>query len=86
MFALYFDRVYNDLVQYLSSVQATEAHKYQVEIATLQMFLFLFADDTVLVSSSIIGLQALVDCFANFCKQNQLKINVDKTKCMYVNM
>ena len=44
-----------------------------------------FADDLVLVAPSSVELQLLFDCFASFCALNDLHINTDKTKAMYVN-
>ena len=44
-----------------------------------------FADDLVLVAPSSVELQLLFNCFASFCAMNDLHINIDKTKAMYVN-
>jgi hypothetical protein len=44
-----------------------------------------FADDLVLVAPSSVELQLLFNCFAAFCEANDLQINTDKTKTMYVN-
>lgn len=39
-----------------------------MEIATLQIFFFAFADDAVLVSHDAEGLQHLLNAFNMFCK------------------
>jgi Reverse transcriptase (RNA-dependent DNA polymerase) len=44
-----------------------------------------FVDDLVLVAPSSSELQLLFNCFAAFCEVNNLHINIDKTKAMYVN-
>ena len=44
------------------------------------MFLLLFADDIVLISSTIIGLQKQINELENFCIESKLMVNLDKTK------
>jgi Reverse transcriptase (RNA-dependent DNA polymerase) len=47
--------------------------------------LLAFADDLVLIAPSPADLQKLIDCFANFCVENDLRINIGKTQALFVN-
>ena len=42
--------------------------------------LLLYADDLILVSTSVAGLQKQLDALASFCDQRQLTVNLSKTK------
>ncbi|KAJ1081551.1 hypothetical protein NDU88_001731, partial [Pleurodeles waltl] len=44
--------------------------------------ILLFADDSLLISKSPIGLQALIDRFKLFCLEYGLELNHKKTKLM----
>jgi hypothetical protein len=44
-----------------------------------------FADDIALVASNPRDLQLLISGFEEFCKNNNLCINTQKTECMHVN-
>ena len=44
-----------------------------------------YADDMVLMSSSKEGLQNSLTLLSSYCKEWNLKINYDKTKCMIFN-
>ena len=44
-----------------------------------------FADDLVLLAPSPEEIQRLMDTCVEFCTENGLKINIKKTKAMYVN-
>lgn len=46
----------------------------------LELYLLLYADDTVVLSESILGLQKALDAVAEYCGQWNLFVNVDKTK------
>ncbi len=46
----------------------------------MQLFLVLFADDVILLSDSIIGLQRRIDALARFSVEYGLNVNLDKTK------
>ena len=48
----------------------------------LKIFLFLYADDTVLLSDSSTELQILLNKFANYCHNWKLQINTEKTKIL----
>jgi exonuclease III len=50
----------------------------------LQVSCLMFADDLVLTAESLLGLQRLTDALAAWCEENELGINVDKTKVMVV--
>ena len=48
----------------------------------LEMFALLYADDTVLISESELDKQKALDATAEYCIENNMKINVAKTKFM----
>ena len=51
-----------------------------VELRDLSLFLIMYADDTVLFSESISGLQNLLDNVHLYCNEWDIKVNVNKTK------
>ena len=44
------------------------------------IFLMLYADDTLLFSESLDGMQSMLDKFSNYCKMWKLEVNTSKTK------
>ena len=46
----------------------------------LKIFLLLYADDRVLMSESVEGMQAMLDIFHDYCNTWKLHVNVAKTK------
>ena len=67
----------NDLQE---SLLADNNHTISVEDAHL--FYLLFADDLTLFSSTVIGLQRLIDKLQVYCIKWGLTVNIDKTKVM----
>ena len=51
-------------------------------IHDIQLFMLLFADDTVLFSYTIEGLQALLDKLKTYCDKWGIEVNIDKTVAM----
>ena len=51
-------------------------------IDLFQKFILLFADDTVLISESILELQELLNKLSSYCKKWNIMVNTDKTKAM----
>ena len=51
-------------------------------IDELQLFVLLFADDTVLFSYSIDGIQKLLNNLCNYCNYCVIKVNTEKTVVM----
>ena len=45
----------------------------------------LWADDIIIMAESEIGLKNMLSALNEYCKENQLKINTNKTKCMIFN-
>ena len=45
----------------------------------------LWADDIIMMSESEIGLKNMLSVLGGYCKENELKVNTDKTKCMIFN-
>ena len=50
----------------------------------MQLHLLLFADDIVLISKSVEGLEALLQLVGTFCDNNGLVVSTSKTKCLYL--
>ena len=50
-----------------------------VSLEELQIFLLLFADDTVLFSYTVEGLQILLNKLSMYCEKWNVTVNVDKT-------
>ena len=48
----------------------------------VQLFLLLFADDIVLVSDTVYGLQKRINVLEDFSKTHHLTVNLEKTKCV----
>ena len=45
----------------------------------------LWADDLVMLSESEVGLQSLLNNLYTYCAENEVKVNLDKSKCMIFN-
>ena len=85
LFTLFFDRVYPYILEYFNIRNIDGSKRRYYTIASLQLFLLAFADDLVLIAPSPADLQKLIDCFANFCVENDLRINIGKTQALFVN-
>ena len=59
-------------------------HSLQLDDRTL-LSNIMWADDIVLLSKSILGLQYQLDQLQKFSALNKLSVNIDKTKCMCFN-
>ena len=64
----------NDMSEYLKD-ESVEV----VSLEELQIFLLLFADDTVLFSYTVEGLQILLGKLSMYCEKWNVTVNVDKT-------
>ena len=73
IFSLFINDVETDLLQ--NNIQP-------LEINEINIFLLMYADDTVLVAESAEGLQTLLDGLLIWTKEYGLKVNVAKTKVM----
>ena len=51
-----------------------------VEIQLINLFLLMYADDTVLISESAEGLQRMLNALLSYTKKWNLTVNIDKTK------
>ena len=89
---LLFSIYLNDLKQFLSEkIPGLETIKNETEKnmsdskainELLQLFILLYADDTVIFAESSTALQAAIDAMCDYCKKWKLKINATKTKVM----
>ena len=81
LFALYL----NDLEDFLEKHNVSGLLNISQEVENLtnvyvNIFLILYADDTVLLSETPEDLQKQLDLFYEYCTAWKLKVNVDKTK------
>ena len=65
----------NDLEVYLQQNQDAG-----LSLEQLSIYLLLFADDAVILSDSIQGLQSSLDYLEMYCNKWNLSVNIDKTK------
>ena len=49
----------------------------------LKIFLLLYADDTVLMSENVDGMQTMLNVFSEYCNTWKLQVNIAKTKWLY---
>ena len=57
-------------------------HGIQLQPGLVELFLPLFADDLVLLSSTAMGLQNQLNHLTSMCKEHSLSINTEKSKVM----
>lgn len=81
LFSIFFDRV----ASYLASRQASGEGYGLFKFAALQFAILLFADDAVLLAHDAQQLQSVTNAFSQFCTENNLVVNTQKTKVMLVN-
>ena len=78
LFGIYIDELGAFLSD--SSLPGDGCHLHLVLISIL-----LFANDVVLLASSLEGLQRILDRLASFCDMRQLVVNLEKTHVMVFN-
>ena len=54
-----------------------------IEIGMINLFLILYADDTVIISESAEGLQKQLNDLYDYCNEWKLKVNTLKTSLLY---
>ena len=74
---LLFSLFINDLEIYLH-----ENPNATISLDQLSLYLLLFADDAVIFSESVEGLQTSLDSLESYCKKWNLQVNISKTKIM----
>ena len=74
---LLFSLFINDVIEYLNieSIHAPQINGVQIQA-------LLYADDLVLLSTTKVGLQHLLDRLCQYCKLWLMQVNVSKTKVM----
>ena len=73
----------NDLETYLNDKNCTYINLYDHDMTMyLQMFVLLYADDTVLLANNVKQFRKILTEYNSYCKDWGLKINVDKSKIM----
>ena len=78
LFGIYIDELEAFLHEHTQEADGCSLHHVLISI-------FLFADDIVLLSSSLEGLQRQLDALALFCELQKLTLNLSKTKVMIFN-
>ena len=53
-----------------------------VDIQLINLFLLMYADDTVIISETCDGLQNMLNALLTYTKKWNLTVNIDKTKIM----
>ena len=48
----------------------------------LKLYVLLYADDTILLSENRLDMQDAIDATVEYCSKNELRINIEKTKCI----
>ena len=51
-----------------------------VEIRNIALFLLMYADDTIIFSETVDGLQTMLNSLFNYCSKWNLTVNINKTK------
>jgi hypothetical protein len=69
----------NDLANHINE---NGVHGVQLLPSLVELFILLFADDIVLISTTPKGLQVQLNCLKSCCDKLRLNVNVDKTKVM----
>ena len=52
------------------------------EYANISLFLLMYADDLVLFSETVNGLQQMLDCFFEYSQKWGMEVNIEKSKVM----
>jgi hypothetical protein len=56
-----------------------------IKLKELSLFLIMYADDMVIFSESVEGLQAMLDALYNYTEKWKLSVNINKTKIVFRN-
>ena len=75
LFSLFINEMHNEFKS--SNVRGIQLFPDLTEI-----FLFMFADDIVLISDTVTGLQKQLNILHEYCRDFNLKVNINKTKIM----
>ena len=85
-FIIYFDDFQNFISRKVSGIELKSETSVNADYSDLQLLLkiyaLLYADDTVLLSEGELDMQKALDATAEHCWENNMKINVSKTKIM----
>ena len=81
MFSLFI----NDIEQYLEdngveSLDMINEVSFEVLDIYLKIFILLYADDTVLISENVDGMQTMLNVFSEYYNTWKLQVNIAKTK------
>lgn len=74
----------NDLIERLKAANAGVAVETESEGDALSVSCLMFADDLVMMAESQEDLQSLTNVLSDWCGENELEVNVSKTKVMVV--
>lgn len=74
----------NDLIERLKAADVGVAVETETEGDALSVSCLMFADDLVMMAESQEDLQSLTNVLSDWCGENELEVNVSKTKVMVV--
>ena len=66
----------------LSTLRQFDINDQEGTRTLLQMFVLLYADDTVLLIESVGDMQKALDATVRYCELNRMSLNIEKTKYM----
>ena len=84
IFPFLFSLFINYIEQYLEdngveSLDMINEVSFEVLYIYLKIFLLLYADDTVLMSENVDGMQTMLNVFSEYCNTWKLQVNIAKT-------
>ena len=83
LFIIYINDFKNIISQKFSGIELQSETNINTDLELwLKMYALLYADDTVLICESEHDMQKALDATAEYCMENNMKINVSKTKFM----
>ena len=84
---LLFNLFLNDLEDFfiennVNGIECSEHHLDDSLMVFLEIFLLLYADDTIILSNTAEGLQNALDTYSRYCAQWKLTVNYNKSKIL----
>ena len=88
IFPFFFSLFINDIEQYLEdngveSLYMINDVSFEILDIYLKIFLLLYADDTVLMTENVDGMQTMLNVFSEYYNTWKLQVNIAKTKWLY---
>jgi hypothetical protein len=77
-----FNKYFDDIVRVIESYKGTYAEKVKLQNRAISCLLY--ADDSILMSLTHIGLKKQLEKLPQYCAEKQLRVSIKKTECMYI--